>query len=48
MLLHPHRDHSEDVVESGDGMLEAADKANRLAAPFVGESGNRVKENKEN
>src|SRR5271165_7347386 len=44
---HPHRDHSEDVVESGDGMKEAAGKANRLAAALVGENRERVEQKKE-
>ena len=35
----PHRHHSEDVVESGDGVLKAACKANYLAAAHVGMRG---------
>jgi hypothetical protein len=41
-------DHSEYVVESGDGMLETACKPNCLAAAFVGESSKRVKEKEQN
>src|SRR5271166_1390995 len=44
---HPHRDHSEYVVESGDGVLEAACKANCLAAALVGENRERVEQKKE-
>src|SRR5208337_489157 len=45
---HPHRDHSEDVVESGNGVLEAACKPNCLTAAFMGESSKRVKEKEQN
>src|SRR5208282_3328973 len=45
---HPYRNHREDVVDSGEGMLEAACKANYLPAAFVGESCNWVKVKKEN
>src|SRR3984893_5596863 len=45
---HPHRDHSENVVESGDGMQEAACKANRLTATLVGENRERIEQKEEN
>src|SRR4029077_16932788 len=45
---HPHRDHREDMVESGDGMLEAAGKADCLATALVGECRERVEEKEEN
>src|SRR5271166_895306 len=40
----PHCNHSEDMVETGDGMLEAAGKSDRLAAALVGKSRERVKQ----
>jgi hypothetical protein len=35
---HPDRDHREDVVDSRDGMPEAAGKANDFPTPLVGEN----------
>ena len=45
---HPHRDHSEDVVQSGNGMQEAAGKANGLAATLMSENSERVEQKAEN
>jgi hypothetical protein len=41
---HPYCNHRENVVQSGEGMLEAAGKTDRLAAAFVRKSHKRIKE----
>ena len=35
---HSHGDHREDMVEAGDGMLEAAGKSDRFATALVSKS----------